>query len=477
MAIVSCGRRENPLRGADAQNHEITLPITHNHVYSWSTKMKKSLIALAALSAVAGTVHADVTLYGILDLGVAELTHAGNFSSTFVTGAGPTGAGSYQKLGTTIGMMNGGEYQTRWGIKGTEDLGNGNQAFFRLESAISAANGMLSSSGLAGAGYPNKSYSMVVDTSLNGQLFGRAALIGLSNNDWGTITLGRQNSLELDIITAISGGYDPVNAQMFSPINFSGFYGGGGATDSARIDNSVKYSRNFGDFAFNALYGIGGMAGNTSARSTGEASFGYEGKRIGFELAAQEAQDSTNIFSDPSANTVGAQFLNLKSFTATLRYQVVDPMKLTAGYQRIQWNTPSNPGTDATLTQVYGYTINPLNAFTGEFLGEKTYNIYWAGGKWQVTQAFRLSAGYYDAQLQAGNYNSVNGFNGGAVKAQPSGSDQYISILADYDLSKRTNFYAGLMFDKKSGGQIPGGPAGGQPVTYNTYGVGIVHRF
>ncbi len=65
--------------------------------------MKESLFALAALSAVAGTAHADVTLYGILDLGVAELTHAGNFSSTFVTGAVPIGAGSFQKLGTTIG--------------------------------------------------------------------------------------------------------------------------------------------------------------------------------------------------------------------------------------------------------------------------------------------------------------------------------------------------------------------------------------
>ncbi|NDU92551.1 MAG: porin, partial [Ferrovum sp.] len=140
--------------------------------------MKKSLFALAALTAVAGSAQADVTLYGILDLGVAELTHAGNFSSTFVTGAGPTGPGSYQKLGTTIGMMNGGEYQTRWGIKGSEDIGNGTQAFFRLESAISAANGMISSSGLAGAGLPNKSAGMVVDTSLNGQLFGRAALIG-----------------------------------------------------------------------------------------------------------------------------------------------------------------------------------------------------------------------------------------------------------------------------------------------------------
>ena len=439
--------------------------------------MKKTLMALAALGAVASTAQAEVTLYGILDAGVAELTHAGNFSSTFVTGAGPTGAGSYQKLGTTIGMMNGGEYQTRWGIKGTEDLGNGNQAFFRLESAISVGNGMISSSGLAGAGLPNKSASMVVDTSLNGQLFGRAALIGLSNNDWGTLTLGRQNSLELDIITGISGGYDPVNAQMFSPINFSGFYGGGGATDSARVDNSVKYTKSFGEFAFNALYGIGGMAGNTSARSTGEASIGYEGKRIGFELAVQDAQDSTNIFTDPTANTVGAQFLNLRSLTAAFRYQATDPLKLTAGYQRIQWDAPSNPGADATLTQVYGYTVNPLNAFTGEFLGEKTYNVYWIGGKYQVTQSFRFSAGYYDAAVQAGSYNSVNGFNGGALKAQPSGSDQYFSLLADYDLSKRTNFYAGLMFDKKSGGQIPGGPAGGQPVTYNTYGAGIVHRF
>lgn len=434
--------------------------------------MKKSLFALAALTAVAGSAQADVTLYGILDLGVAELTHAGNFGPSFVTGAVPTG-GPYVKTGSALGMMNGGEKQTRWGIKGSEDLGNGNKAFFQMESAFSLGNGMLATSGLAGAGAPGKPTSMVADTSLNGQLFGRNAFVGLSNVDLGAVTFGRQNSLNLDIITATGGGYDPVNAQMFSPINFSGFYGGGGATDSARVDNSVKYSKNWGSFGVNALYGFGGMAGNQTARSTVQGSLGYETARFGMEVSAQSAKDSTNISSDPLANTVGVQFLNLDSYTVALRYQIIDPLTLKTGYQRINWKAPSSPTLDNAMQQIYGYTINPTSSASNDFVGTKTYNVFWFGGNYQLTSAAKLSAAFYNVTVPSGSFNT-QAFTGAAVAAKPqmSGSDRYYSLLADYDLSKRTNLYAGLMHDIKSGLF-----AGGSIQSYDTYGAGIVHRF
>ncbi len=225
--------------------------------------MKKSLVALAALTAVSGLAQADVTLYGILDVGVASETHSGDFSPTFVTGVVPTGSPA-QHLGTSVGMMNGGEKQTRWGVKGSEDLGNGNKAFFQLESAFSVGTGSLGTSALAGSCQPKPagsnlcgtpSTNMIADTSLNNHLFGRNAFVGLSNTEYGAVTFGRQNSLDLDVITSTAGGYDPVNAQMFSPINFSGFYGGGGATDSARVDNALKYSNKFYGVDLNAMYG------------------------------------------------------------------------------------------------------------------------------------------------------------------------------------------------------------------------------
>ncbi len=424
--------------------------------------MKKSLFALAALGAVAGTAQADVTLYGILDVGVAELTHAGNFSPNFVTGAVPT-AGPYVKAGTAVGMMNGGESQTRWGIKGSEDLGNGNKAFFQLESAINLGSGTLATSGLAGAGTgpsgATPTTAMVADTSLNGQLFGRNAFVGLSNVDFGAVTLGRQNSLQLDIIGSVSGGYDPVNAQMFSPINFSGFYGGGGETDNARVDNAVKYAKKFGDFNLNALYGFGGMAGNSSARSNTQFNLGYELNRFGAQLAYQNAKDTTGINPMAAANTVSVQFVDLTSYMAVLRYQVIDPLTLKAGYERVEISAPSNYAADQTMPQIYGYTIGTRSAFTGP---QKNVNVYWVGGNYQFTPALKLSVGYYDADTPA-------------FGTTASGTDKYSSVLVDYDLSKRTNLYGGWMHDKKSGSSIPGGL--GASDTYDTYGVGIRHKF
>ncbi|NDU85550.1 MAG: porin, partial [Ferrovum sp.] len=377
--------------------------------------MKKSLFALAALSAMAGTAHADVTLYGILDAGVAELTHAGNFSPTFVTGAVPTGVGNYYHSGTAVGMMNGGEKQTRWGIKGDEDLGDGNKAFFQLESAFSLGTGQLGTSGLSGAATnptvlangKTPGYAMVADTSLNNQLFGRNAFIGLSNNEYGAITFGRQNSLELDIITTTAGGYDPVNAQMFSPINFSGFYGGGGATDSARVDNAIKYAKEWGAVKLNAMYGLGGMTGSATTRSTGEFNLGYELNRFGVEFASQEARDTTGIAQDSTNGVVQATFFDLKSYTLALRYQVSNPLTLKAGYQYILKTGPSDVGALSQITQLYGYTIVPLGAvgstasiFTG---GAQQTNVFWFGGNYQLTQKWKLSAGFYDAVTKSEN--------------------------------------------------------------------------
>jgi predicted porin len=84
--------------------------------------MKKTLIALAAL-AVTGAAFAQssVTLYGVADIAVGELKQADKF------GALANG-----------GMNNG---SSRFGMRGTEDLGGGLKAGFNLEAGVSLASG------------------------------------------------------------------------------------------------------------------------------------------------------------------------------------------------------------------------------------------------------------------------------------------------------------------------------------------------
>ena len=435
--------------------------------------MKKALLVAFSLSAVSGVAHADVSLYGVLDLGVVQMTNAGDISPTFVTGAVPTGAQpNTAKFGTVRGMMNGGESQSRWGIKGSEDLGNGNKAFFQLESAFSLGNGTLATSGLAGgAGTP----SMVADTALNGQLFNRMAFIGLSNNDLGAVTFGRQYSLQLDIIGSVGGGYDPVNAQMFSPINFSGSYGGGGATDNSRVDNAIKYAKKFGNFNVNALYGFGGMAGNNAARSNAQLNLGYEADRFGVQAAVQNAKDTT-LIAPPGGNAngsavaatpynstgmVNATFTNLTSYMLAGRYQVTDPLTLKAGYERMQLNAPGDPTGDLALTQIYQYNIWGSSAFTGQ----KVLNVTWLGANYQISPAMKASVGYYNV--------AIPGYIGTGGTPLDS-TDKYTSAMLEYNLSKNTNLYAAFMLDKKSG---PAAIPANLPTNYNTYGAGVRVKF
>ncbi|OIQ97049.1 outer membrane porin protein precursor [mine drainage metagenome] len=438
--------------------------------------MQKKMIALAVAAALtapaafADTGASSVSLYGVLDLGVAQMTNAGDFSSNFVTGAVPIGAQPpAAKIGTVRGMMNGGESQSRWGIKGSEDLGDGSSAFFQLESAFSLGTGQLATSGLAGGaanvgGINNR--EMIADTALNGQLFNRMALIGLSNADLGTVTFGRQYSLQLDIIGSVGGGYDPVNAQMFSPINFSGAYGGGGFTDNSRVDNAIKYAKKIGNFNVNAMYGMGGMAGATSARTNFQANAGYEADTFGVQAAVQYANDTTALGAGTTANTVTAMFADLTSYMLAGRWQVAEPLTLKAGYERMQISAPSNFGADQGLQQIYGYN---LSSAATQFSGQKNINVYWLGANWQVAPATKVSVGFYDAKTPA--------FTGTGSVAGADGSDKYYSAMVEYNLSKKTNLYAAAMHDVKSGGLLVAATGVGSITSFNTYGAGLRVKF
>lgn len=96
--------------------------------------MKKSLLALAALSAIAGAAQAQssVTVYGILDVGYIN--------------AHTNGSGTDANLkANTSTFGNSAEQTSRLGFKGTEDLGNGTQALFTIETQLQPTSGTFTS--------------------------------------------------------------------------------------------------------------------------------------------------------------------------------------------------------------------------------------------------------------------------------------------------------------------------------------------
>lgn len=133
--------------------------------------MKKTLIAVAALAATGA--FAQVSVYGRLDAGYAQ-TKMTNIAVNGTTGAGTFANGTTTKAN---GVESHNSASSMWGIQGSEDLGGGMKAFFKLEQDVYTANGNTGASG-AGGGVANASG------------FNRTSLVGVSGG-FGSVAFGR----------------------------------------------------------------------------------------------------------------------------------------------------------------------------------------------------------------------------------------------------------------------------------------------
>jgi GBP family porin len=208
--------------------------------------MKKSLLALAVLGAMASAAQAQtsVTLYGIVDGGViyrSGLNAAGDSSWAFGSGI---------------------EATNRWGIRGSEDLGGGLSAIFGLENGFNLGNGV--ANGNLGAAFG----------SVNGQLFDRGANVGLKGS-FGTVTLGRNwNPFVLSQVAVDSNNFSNFGSLNSLACQQTTVTGGAVAGTNACLaaywtSNSISYTTpNFNGFSASALVGLGGVAGDNSAGRT-----------------------------------------------------------------------------------------------------------------------------------------------------------------------------------------------------------------
>ncbi|WP_159070500.1 porin, partial [Achromobacter xylosoxidans] len=134
--------------------------------------MKKTLLAAAMLATFAGAAQAEtsVTLYGIIDTGIGYNKVSGTVP-VIDEATGKTQA--VDVSGSRIGMINGVQAGSRWGLKGSEDLGDGLRAMFTVESGFDSGDG----------------------TQQQNRLFNRQATVGLANDAWGSVEFGRQTTV------------------------------------------------------------------------------------------------------------------------------------------------------------------------------------------------------------------------------------------------------------------------------------------
>ena len=159
--------------------------------------MKKSLLALSVAAAAMGAQAADVQVYGLIDTSLS-------FVSSDADIAGHDRVNSFS-------MENAKEFGSRFGLKGSEDLGNGMKVSFQLENGFKADSG---------------------EFKTEGKLFDRQATVALSS-DFGTLTMGRVGGI------GSGAGFDIV---YLTGDSFDGGCGDVlGLVQSARYDNMITY--------------------------------------------------------------------------------------------------------------------------------------------------------------------------------------------------------------------------------------------
>ena len=371
--------------------------------------MKKSLIAFAIFGAFAASASAQssVTLYGIIDAAVVH--------KTTQTASGGTGSLDAGQLLTS-----------RWGIKGSEDLGGGLKANFNLEGTL------FNDTGAAGVGF-GKDVNGSSNTQAGGttSLFDRLAWVGLSGG-FGTIVAGRNNMLSADALASsdpMGLAHAPTNPNVaLSTLNSAGFFGnfgsnGGGS--ALRQNNSVKYTTPVNSYGFggSAMYAFGEQAGNISANS-------YKGL--------------SGYFSD-GKSVVGATYG---------KYQDAVP---------VGGSTLTQMGFGMKIVMDDKITIKGTYTETKVDTTQRKITVFGAGVDYALAPAVTLTGAYYDSKM-----------SGVATGL----SDQYVA-MAKYAFSKRTTAYASFT-------HINAGGATGKQLALGLVGVsdhanralvGMLHSF
>lgn len=205
--------------------------------------MKKTLVAFAALAVVgAASAQSSVTLYGRIDASLAS-------NKTTLNGVTTADGGAL--------INSGGHTGSRWGLRGSEDLGGGLKANFQLEQGFNVDTGVQSAGSAAAC-------AALPCPAVVARQFHRQAWVGLSGG-FGAVTVGRQ----YDITDNMYGLYDATGYSGYSAMGYS-FNKGSSGDFIGRQDNAVLYTTpSMGGFGVTAMWAPG--ENKTAAVSAGKA--------------------------------------------------------------------------------------------------------------------------------------------------------------------------------------------------------------
>jgi predicted porin len=405
-----------------------------------------------------------ITVYGTIDLGGGWESHGAPFNKDIITGVSELVR--KQSRPTSMWLQTpGGLTQSNIGIKGKEAITSGLDFVFDLNFgfdpySMTAANGPKSF--LDNNGVPLASQSSNADSSRAGQFYNSVGYAGFSSQTYGTLTFGRQNSLELDGVNA----YDPMGGSYaFSVIGWQGTAVGGGDTEDARISTAIKYRVNVGDnwFRLGAIYQVGGYENNNGAQGVWGAQIGKD-----FDFGAYGKLSLDAIYTEDKGAVAAAALsaaANLK-FPGTIAATISDDnsvmllakytyqqLRVYGGYEYITFKNPSSPVTTG-FTGIAGIPIVLANITQTGFAINEHLQISWTGARYAITPTLDAGIAYYHYDQ---NSFHVGGFcNSAAIASSCSGTLNAASFDIDWQVAKKLDLYAGFMYSAVSGGQANG---------------------
>jgi predicted porin len=263
-------------------------------------------------------------------------------------------------------------------------------------------------------------------------MFTRQAFVGLSSDNWGSLTMGRQYSAGVDTFTGEEGNGLGDFDKVFGAIGLAG---------GTRVNNSFKYTTpSFSGFKAVLLYGTGSTAGSnsTSVIRNGDVSLGDRGARASAGLsytngplgigAAYDRQSvyGNSVDGDGISHNVDA--MTSWNINAAYDFEVVK-LSLMFGQDRngkIGWNGDAG-AYDGTSPIATAFGLPSLGAGYQDF---KSNN--WAVG---------LSAPVGPGKLYAFYNGSHSNLNDGDKWGDAAGNINAYQLQYQYFLSKRTKLY------------------------------------
>ena len=341
-----------------------------------------------------------ITVYGHVDVGYGHSTHGAGFNRNYPQGVQEVIAKfsqSAQSQWTPNGLG-----RSDLGVKGLFSLGGGWSLQFNADTdfdplSFQLANGPASL--VDNNAKPIGLQSANGDSSRAGQWDNTVGYVGLKNDVYGSLYLGRVNSLTADAV----GKYDAMGGSYaFSLIgNSATLVSGLGDTETTRYNTAVRYEGAYGPLRASAVWQFGGYSQGNGSNGALQASLGADWRGFSIDGIVGGAKDAVSL-SNYAVNPLPAAVTpnDLKATLADIRGGVIaakyvyGPLTGYGGYEYVRFAAPTDPYPQG-FGSLGGTSVLPGAVNATAYSVNRSLQVGWVGVKYALRSDVDVATAYY----------------------------------------------------------------------------------